>query len=151
MLSIPLHDNVLFQDNDPHAEPLFVDKNEGAILIIDDNFAIREALSDILSQFHTETPVYTAANGFEGVQIIQQQQQRIALVLLDMNMPLMNGEQTYEKLQQIAPQVKVIVSSSLNPAEARLRFGKQELPTYLQKPYDINVLFNAVQAELTIG
>lgn len=121
----------------------------GAILVIDDDIAIREALMDILV-FLTELPVYTAANGHEGVQIFQQQPQRISLVLLDMNMPVMNGEQTYEKLQQIAPQVKVIVSSSLSQAEARLRFGERELPTFLQKPYDIDTLFHVVQTELTM-
>lgn len=121
----------------------------GAILVIDDDIAIREALMDILV-FLTELPVYTAANGQEGVQIFQQQPQRISLVLLDMNMPVMNGEQTYEKLQQIAPQVKVIVSSSLSQAEARLRFGERELPTFLQKPYDIDTLFHVVQTELTM-
>jgi CheY-like chemotaxis protein len=179
MLSIPLHDNVVFQENDPYVEPLFVDDNgrilrfppsgldvmpqsangqnnsldtktaEEAILIIDDDFVIRQALSDIFSDFYTETPVYTAANGHEGLQIVQQQP--ITLVLLDMNMPVMNGEQTYEKLQQIAPQVKVIVSSSLTPTEARLRFGERALPTFLQKPYDLTALLNAVQTELALA
>lgn len=121
----------------------------GAILVIDDDIVIREALMDILV-FLTKLPVYTAANGHEGVQIFQQQPQRISLVLLDMNMPVMNGEQTYEKLQQIAPQVKVIVSSSLSQAEVRLRFGERELPTFLQKPYDIDTLFHVVQTELTM-
>lgn len=124
---------------------------EAAILIIDDNSAIREVLSDIFSSFHADIMVYTAANGHEGVQIIQQLKMRIVLVLLDMNMPMMNGEQTYEKLQQIAPQARVIVSSSLSQDEARLRFGARELPTYLQKPYDINILFNTVQTELAMG
>jgi two-component system nitrogen regulation response regulator NtrX len=122
---------------------------EEAILIIDDDFVIRQALSDIFSDFYTEAPVYTAANGHEGLQIVQQQP--ITLVLLDMNMPVMNGEQTYEKLQQIAPQVKVIVSSSLTPTEARLRFGERALPTFLQKPYDLTALLNAVQTELALA
>jgi two-component system cell cycle sensor histidine kinase/response regulator CckA len=124
---------------------------EAAILIIDDSFAVRQALSDIFSHFQADIIVYTAANGHEGVQIIQQHQMRIVLVLLDMNMPVMNGEQTYEKLQQIAPQTRVIVSSSLSQDEARLRFGERELPTYLQKPYNVTTLFNAVQTELAMG
>ena len=122
----------------------------GAILVIDDDTAIREALTDILSLL-PEMPVYTAANGHEGLQVFQQQRQSITLILLDLNMPVMNGEQTYEKLQQIAPQVKVIVSSSLSPAEARLRFGEREMPTFLQKPYNIDTLFNVVQTELTMA
>jgi hypothetical protein len=42
-----------------------------------------------------------------------------------MNMPVLNGEQTYKKLQGIAPEVKVIISSSLSQAEAKLRFGSR--------------------------
>lgn len=116
----------------------------GAILVIDDDAAIREALTDILASV-TEATVYTAANGHEGLQVLQQRQS-IALVLLDMNMPVMNGEETYERVQQIAPEVKVIVSSSLSPAEARFRFAERELPTYLQKPYDLSTLLDVVQS-----
>jgi YesN/AraC family two-component response regulator len=119
--------------------------SEPAILIIDDNFAIREALTDIISLLLKMT-IYTAANGYEGLQIFQQRS--IALVILDLNMPKMNGQQTYERLQQIAPQVKVIISSSLSLVEARLFLGEQELPTFLQKPYDVDTLLNVLQAEL---
>ena len=123
---------------------------EGAILIIDDNFAIREVLTDILTLLLGMT-VYTAVNGYEGLQIFQQRQQQIALIILDIEMPVMNGPQTYEKLRQFAPQVKVIVSSSLSPTEARSRFGERESPTYLQKPYDTEDLLNIVQAELAMA
>jgi CheY-like chemotaxis protein len=92
-------------------------------------------------------PVYSAANGHEGVQVLQQQQS-IGLILLDMNMLVMNGEQTYKKLQQIAPQVKVIISSSLSQAEVNQHLGNQESPAFLQKPYDPGDLINLVQAEL---
>ncbi len=119
---------------------------DDAILIIDDNTAIREALTDILG-FFLGMPVFTAANGHEGLQIYQQQ--NIALVFLDMNMPVMNGEETYEKLRQITPQVKVIVSSSLSEAEASHRFGERKLPTFLQKPYDTDRLLAVVQTELS--
>ena len=71
----------------------------------------------------------------------------IALVILDLNMPGMNSEQTYENLRQIVPQVKVIISSSLSLTEARSRFGERELPTFLQKPYDVDTLLSVIQAE----
>lgn len=119
--------------------------SEPAILIIDDNSAIREALTDIISIFLKMT-IYTAANGYAGLQIFQQRS--IALVILDLNMPEMNGEQAYERLQQIAAQVKVIISSSLSLVEARLFLGERELPTFLQKPYDVDTLLNVLQAEL---
>lgn len=122
-----------------------------AILVIDDNVAIREGLTDILFVLFPEVPVYTAANGHLGVQLFEQEWQSISLVLLDMNMPVMNGEQTYKKLQQIAPDVKVIVSSSLSRDEAKDRFGEQVLPTFLQKPYPTDTLFHVVKTALAIA
>lgn len=121
----------------------------GAILVIHDDDAIRTALADILGLI-TEQAVYTAANGREGLQILQQRQ-NIALILLDMNMPVMNGEETYERVQQIAPGASVIISSSLSPTEARSRFGKREMPSFLQKPYSVTGLLNVMQSLVTAG
>jgi CheY-like chemotaxis protein len=118
-----------------------------AILVVDDNVTTRDALTDILVSI--PATVFTAANGQEGLEILQQERQNIGLVLLDMNMPVMNGEQTYARLQIIAPDVKVIVSTSLSQAEVKARIGHLELPTYVQKPFDVDMLLNIVQSELT--
>lgn len=119
----------------------------GDILVIDDDAALRELLTDILSLL-TEAAVITAANGHEGIKILRQRQ-NIALILLDMNMPVMNGEETYERVQQIAPAIPVIVSSSLSPSEASFRFGQQKLPAFLQKPYDVGTLLDVVHSVST--
>jgi DNA-binding NtrC family response regulator len=124
---------------------------ESAILVIDDDFDIREALTDIFGFLLPEMSVRTAANGHEGVQLFQKDWQSISLIMLDMNMPVMNGEQTYEKLQQIAPDVRVIVSSSLSEAEARLRFKEQALPTFLRKPYSTDTLLHVVKTALAFA
>lgn len=117
------------------------------ILVIDDNRDIREALTDVFS-YLLDVPVYTAANGYEGLQIYRQQQHSVALVLLDMNMPVMNGEETYYELRQIAPHVRVIISSSLGRVEVGHRLGQQAIPTFLPKPYDMDNLLAVVRAEL---
>jgi CheY-like chemotaxis protein len=70
---------------------------EGAILVIDDDLTIRKGLTDIFA-FIREAPVYTAATGYNGLRILEQQQ-GICQVLLDINMPLMSGEETYKKLR----------------------------------------------------
>lgn len=120
-----------------------LDTINGAILVIDDDSAIRDALTDILG-FLTEAPVYSAANGYEGLQILQQEEPEIALIFLDMNMPVMNGEETYDRLQQIAPDVKVIISSSLSLAEAQHRLGYNQPSAFLQKPFDIKTLLQTL-------
>lgn len=83
-----------------------------AVLIIDDDTAVREALSDILSIF-LEVIIFTVGNGREGLQIYQEQRHQITSIILDIEMPV-NGLQTYEQLLQFIPQVNVIVSSSLS-------------------------------------
>ena len=101
----------MFYQRNGYARFPALNTSNGAILVIDDDSAIREALTEILG-FLTEAPVYGAANGYEGLQIVQQETLEITLIFLDMNMPVMNGEETYDRLQQIAPDVKVIISSS---------------------------------------
>lgn len=125
-----------------------INSSPKAILIIDDNLEIREALIDILSIL-PEMTFYTATNGQEGLQIFSQHQKQIVLVLLDMNMPILNGQQTYEGLLYLDPKVRVIVSSSLEKVEAQIRFGKRPLPTFLHKPYEIQTLLDTVKTECT--
>ena len=60
-------------------------------------------------------------------------------------MPVMNGPQTYEQLQLFAPQVNVVVSSSMSLEEARARFGQGKLPMFLQKPYGVEALLSLIQ------
>jgi CheY-like chemotaxis protein len=118
----------------------------GAILVIDDEPAIREVMKDIFTAV-TRSDVHTAANGHEGLQILQKHQ-NIALIFLDMNMPSMNGEETYKKLRQIAPDVRVIIASSLNATEVASRLGKHKAPSHiLQKPFNMSTLLNVVQSE----
>lgn len=121
----------------------------GAILVIDDNLDIREALTEMLGLM-TNRMVFAAANGHEGMEIVRQQRPNLGLILLDMNMPVMNGEQTYAQLQEIAPEVKVIISSSLSHIEIAYRLGTHTMPTILQKPYKIETLFSTVKLALGI-
>ena len=111
----------------------------GAILVIDDDLAIREALMDILGLI-TTAKVHGAANGHEGLQFFHPEKKNIVLIFLDMNMPIMNGEETYIQLQQIAPEVKVIIASSLSHAETQHRLGQNKPSAFLQKPFSIDLL-----------
>jgi DNA-binding NtrC family response regulator len=115
----------------------------GAILVIDDDDNLRQAMIAVLSAL-TTVPVYSAANGQEGLEFILQEEAGISLIFLDMNMPVMNGEETYGRLQIIAPDVKVIICSSLSPSETQLRLGQNRIPTFLQKPYDMSALVNTI-------
>jgi len=111
------------------------------VLIIDDSAPIREIASDMLRLL--DLTVLTASNGVEGVTFFQQFP--IDLILLDVNMPIMNGAETYQALLDIDPTVNVIVCSTEPQSKVQFRFGELPVPAYLHKPYDMGVLLEAVQ------
>ena len=75
--------------------------------------------------------------------------EKIDVVLLDMQMPVMNGAETFQALRAIDPHVKVILSSGYNEIEATGRFVDQGLAAFLQKPYDLDTLVAKVRSVLT--
>lgn len=118
----------------------------GKVLVIDDEAPVREAVVDILELM--QIGVLEAGNGHEGVAVYQKHAAEISLVLLDMQMPEMNGPETYLALHQLNPDVRVIISSGYGEAEASRLFAVDGSLTFLQKPYDIDRLMHIVVAEL---
>ncbi len=72
----------------------------------------------------------------------------IALVLLDLTMPVMNGEEALRQMQMIDPQVRVLLSSGYNEVEAVQRFAGKGLAGFIQKPYAAAALAQKVKEVL---
>lgn len=83
------------------------------ILIIDDNKGIRCVLGDIFK----EHSVVTACDGEEGLKIFFQE--NFDLVISDMIMPRMRGEELIKKIKSSNPMVKTIIMSTLTGEEVR--------------------------------
>lgn len=126
---------------------MMVVKNMGqVVLIIDDEEAVREAVSDILGFAGVE--VLAAVDGDMGIDLFKTHQHDIALVLLDLSMPGLNGADTFQELRKIDPSVRVILSSGYDEAEATRHFVGQGLAGFLQKPYNMKVLVHKVEEYL---
>lgn len=131
---------VLFPCSDQAPVPLTEEQKriaawhgDGAVLIVDDEESIREVASAMLENLGIEP--LTAADGVEGVEMFKQHHERIRVVLLDMTMPKMNGEDAFSEMCRIDPEVKVILSSGYNEQDATNRFAGKGLAGFLQKPY----------------
>lgn len=124
------HPDVL--DDAPVDVPKFV-PIEGTILVADDEAPIREAVQDILKAVHTR--VITASNGSEALAQFTAHRQEIALVLLDLQMPEMNGADALRAIRAVAPDVKVILSSGYSESESTKNVLHDESTFFLQKPY----------------
>ena len=117
-------------------EPSGLERNlEGheTILVIDDEDAVRQTAKSALESYGYR--VVVAANGKEGVRVFRERVDEIAAVLLDVTMPVMSGEEALVRLKGIREDIRVVLSSGYNEADATRRFTGKGLAGFVQKPY----------------
>jgi DNA-binding response OmpR family regulator len=119
---------------------------EITILIADDSPLVRQALAKLLQA--AGFGVITASNGETAVSLYQKLGKAINLVLLDLEMPLMDGGEAYRRLRAINPQVKAIIVSGCTPNEAQRYLGDEKGVPYLQKPVIVSTLLAQIEAML---
>ena len=121
-------------------------KGSGTILVVDDEEIVREIGKKSLEAAGFN--VLTAIDGLEAVEIYREQGENILLVLLDMTMPYMNGEETYQHLRQIRKDIKVIFSSGFRENEAKMHLKNNENTDFIPKPYHPMQLIEKVRRVL---
>jgi len=116
----------------------------GTILVVDDEDVVRQIASNTLRHYGYE--VVLAGNGLEAVECYRGQADGFALVLLDLTMPVMSGEETLAHLQTLNPTVRVLLTSGYSEVEAVERFSGKGLAGFIQKPYTAAALAEKVKA-----
>ena len=113
------------------------------ILVIDDERAVRELISDALGiEGHD---VHTAENGKEALDLIGQN--RYDLVLCDLRMPEMDGQQLYEEVQRDYPQVLkriVFVTAQAHSSDYGPFLRTTGIPV-IEKPFTLSQLRQMVE------
>ncbi|MCA9961354.1 MAG: PAS domain-containing protein, partial [Anaerolineales bacterium] len=120
----------------------------GLILVIDDEQSVRETAADILQE--EGFVVVSAVDGQQGLEMYQERMEEILLVLLDLSMPGLSGEETFRHLRQLNPDVHVILSSGYNQVEATRHFVGKGLAGFLQKPYSAQQLATEIRKRLNL-
>jgi DNA-binding NtrC family response regulator len=88
--------------------------------------------------------VVTADSGEKALEIVASGMD-ISLVILDLTMPGMNGEQCFKELGKVRPNVKVVISSGFSEQEVVPRFTVGGLAGFIQKPYNVPELKEALR------
>ncbi len=116
------------------------------ILIVDDEEPVRELAQLILER--SGYRVVTAAGGEECVAILRARGNQIDAVLLDRNMPELDGPETFDKIRTVRPDVPVLLASAF-PEEFGCRgFPVGGIAGYLKKPYEADLLVSRIRASL---
>ena len=106
-------------------------KGSGAILLVDDEDNVRAMGKKMLEWMGFQ--VLTAKDGLEALQVYSEQGQHITLVLLDLTMPRLGGEETLRELRRLNPQVRVVLSSGYTETEIAQKIADKGLTGILEK------------------
>jgi PAS domain S-box-containing protein len=108
------------------------------ILLVDDEEMILDVGAQVLKKLGYE--VLTARDGKEAIEIYQQNRQKVAMIILDLIMPEMGGGETYDRLKEIDPKVKVLLSSGYSLDGQATEILNRGCNGFLQKPFSIRDL-----------
>ena len=118
-----------------------VDATRRRVLIVDDEALILEVLSE---HFKTDFEVETAANGADALGAILRQ--RPDVVLLDINMPRMNGIAVLKDIKQIDDSIAVIMVTANEQVALAAEALKAGAFGYVPKPFDFRYLDHMIAA-----
>lgn len=116
------------------------------ILVVDDDETTASVARDILE--HSDYRVMVAENGAQGISIYKEHGKKIDLILLDMILPDLHGNQAYHELQRIDPNVLVVLTSGYNINRQISALLKQGCAGFVQKPFHANVLAAKIRSAL---
>jgi two-component system, cell cycle sensor histidine kinase and response regulator CckA len=116
------------------------------ILVAEDEGSIREITSLTLKTYGYE--VLTAEDGAQAVAEYAQNTDRIRVILMDMMMPVMDGQASIQAVRKINPAVKIIVVSGLAEKD-KLRNIAKHTNAFLPKPYTAEILLKTVHEVLS--
>ena len=131
------------------AEPESDLRGYGAILVVDDEELVRNMARFSLQRYGYT--VETARDGHHALEIFRARPQDFDAILLDLTMPVMNGEDALREFQEVRPNVPIILSSGFSEVEALKRFADSGIAGFVQKPYTATTLARKLKQALKQG
>jgi two-component system cell cycle sensor histidine kinase/response regulator CckA len=115
------------------AAPVAPRQYSGKVLVIDDEAAVRETAAGLMATFGFT--VVTANNGSNGIVQFCAGPSDYVLVLLDLTMPGLSGDDTLATLRTIAPDVRVLLISGYSDSARATQLAANGPVGFLQKPF----------------
>lgn len=118
------------------------------VMIVDDEEFVTLLASRVMTDQGYR--VVTASDGFEAIEVYQKLGSAIDLVILDLNMPLMDGSEVFRELRQLNPKVPVVLSSGFADAERLRGMMANGLRGFIPKPYTQEKLLTEMRSTLDV-
>lgn len=124
-------------------------RGDGTILVVDDEQQVRMITELMLNQFGFR--VLTAEDGAAGVRVFGAHADEIDLVIMDLTMPKLSGEQAFVEMRKLKPNARIVLTSGYNESEAVGRLSASGVTAFLQKPFELEQLLSTVRKALGAG
>jgi DNA-binding NtrC family response regulator len=114
-----------------------------SILIVDDEFGVRESLRIILESLYD---IHTASDGEEALNILRER--KIHLITLDLNMPKHSGIETLREIRKIDREIPVVIITGYGTQKDEkeaLLFGVRD---FITKPFSISTIISVIDGIL---
>lgn len=123
-------------------------QGQGRVLIVDDEETVRVTTARMLEALGFTTKL--ADNGRTGVEEFTANPEDYTLVMLDLTMPHMDGDEAFRLIRELRPDARVLLMSGFNEQEAIARFTGAGLAGFLQKPFTLPALREKIQEICTV-
>ena len=129
--------------NDPNQ--ILLEGSE-TILLVDDEKIILDVGREILENMGYR--VIVADSGKKAIEVYMENRDQIDMIILDAIMPQMGGNETYEKLKEINPQLKILLSSGYGINDQAVQILAKVCDGFIQKPFNMEDLSKITRAVL---
>lgn len=119
------------------------------VLVIEDDLINREILSAILSEKYN---VLQAENGKAGLEILEANEKYVSLILLDIQMPVMNGYEFLDAVAEIPSfrSIPIIITTSSSDAKDEIKCLENGASDFVSKPYNPDVILRRVSSMIRL-
>jgi len=117
------------------------------VFLIDDDDMIADVSELILK--NSGYDVVIAKSGKEAIEVYKENHSGIDMVILDMILPDMSGGDTYDRLKEINPGIKVLLASGYDIDSQASDIMERGCDGFIQKPFNMNELLEKIREVLT--
>ncbi len=114
------------------------------VLVVDDSTIVRRVLKNVLNKYFEEPTLFEAENGEIAMQIMKTEE--INIILLDWNMPIMNGEEVVDAVRANKEwnKTRIIMATTEGGKDAVLKLIKKGVNGYMVKPFQEDSIFKTL-------
>ena len=118
------------------------DGDNRTILLVDDDIALLQIGVDVFERYGFR--VITAENGEDAIDAYIEEDEKIDLVILDLNMPGMGGDKCLKELLKLNSNLKIIILSGYTDNRIEHKVVSEGAAAFISKPYKLNDMLRVI-------